>query len=309
MANRNVFHDRSGERGAAHGGDRSGCPAAVHGTAWAARHHRCGCPDAVEAARLYRKRQRTGRLEPVLVSGLGTQRRIRALQAIGHTTADLAGHVGCTSQHITWLSRAHDRGDRVRRDSHDRVRALYAALRGIPGGSVRIAKIAAGRRWARPDQWDDADLDDPTARSDLDYTRAHQHDGTPIYPGDLADLEAAMPIPAACGQTAREQFRRDRDRRIAAQLGVTVDRLHRARHSHGLSWGSPWSDADILDVRDRYLAEVVPGRITAQQLAEQVGMTGQQLARVLSGRARPHLALTDIRTGRPRANRTAAQVA
>lgn len=99
------------------------------------------------------------------VDATGSIRRIRALMAIGHFSYDIATAGDLDKSIIVHLTNGHL--TTVRADTADKIRTAYAALCGKPGGSVRNRRRAAREGWPSPIAWDD-DIDDPTAKPDLD---------------------------------------------------------------------------------------------------------------------------------------------
>lgn len=258
--------------------DRAGCTATRHGTPGAKRNLGCTCPDAAEALRIYKKRQRHGLLTPKFVDGIGTQRRIRALQAIGHTTTELAAHLGCTSQHLTWLAKAHDRGDHVHRDSADRITALYQQLHDVPGTSARAARLAAAKGWARPEHWADVDIDDPAAVSDLAYQRTTDRP---------AGVDAAWLASPAGGSLDHDQ--------IATRLGVTAHDVERMLLGTAMAGTrAHLSEDQVYEIRDRWVAEHAAGNLDRARLAGDYKIGQPALLAVITGRSPKHLGLTDL---------------
>lgn len=113
---------------------------------------------------------------PMTIPALGTQRRIRALQAIGWRISDIADALGLANSRGVcqplWqlLTR-----DVVRRTTAERVAALYDQWCMTPGpAAARNAAMARRRGWAPPLAWDD--IDDPmeiphTTESQKNYKR------------------------------------------------------------------------------------------------------------------------------------------
>lgn len=93
----------------------------------------------------------------VLVSRVGTVRRIQALMAIGWTHQLMK--IECGHETATTV---HQSGDRVTVDLADDVAAMYERLSMTPGPSKRTADRAARRGYAPPLAWDD-DIDSPGA--------------------------------------------------------------------------------------------------------------------------------------------------
>ena len=126
--------------------DRSGCPAPVHGTR-SAYHRRCRCPDAKRAKAWYAKRWAAGALPPGWIDATGARRRVRALQAIGYSLAELAEHLGYRSE--ASFGRMFQL-DRVTRTRPERIARLYERLCMTPGPSRRSVLAARRRGWPPP---------------------------------------------------------------------------------------------------------------------------------------------------------------
>lgn len=133
------------------------CTAPRHGTWVAAQKFACSCPVAVEALRVYRKRHREGRLEPLLVDVLGSQRRLRALMAIGYAERKLAAELGWTLRMVNGVVIGEHKTIRVSKACA--VADLYERLCGTAGDSQRTRGWAQRRGWLPPLAWDD--IDDP----------------------------------------------------------------------------------------------------------------------------------------------------
>lgn len=99
----------------------------------------------------------------------GTQRRIRALSAIGWSRDELARRLGFTSTYgvSSWLhySRRYITAANARA-----VRDLYNTLGMTPGPSSRAIGRAQRSGWPPPLAWDDETIDDPAAQP-LDIAR------------------------------------------------------------------------------------------------------------------------------------------
>jgi len=141
--------------------DRSVCPAPRHGTVSSYYNAGCRCADAREAYRIYRKRAREGRHQPALVSSIGTQRRLRALAAIGWDINTLAHRGGY--QPIAIRNWRAARCPRIKKVQAARIAALYEQLCGTQGPSSRSRGHARRHGWAPPLLWDELDIDDPAA--------------------------------------------------------------------------------------------------------------------------------------------------
>lgn len=90
------------------------------------------------------------------VPALGTQRRLQALAAIGHSLGDIGAELGITQQAVTQVLRR----DVVAASTAAKVAELYSRLENTEGSSVRARTWALKRGWLAPIFWDD--IDDPT---------------------------------------------------------------------------------------------------------------------------------------------------
>lgn len=108
------------------------------------------------------KRYRLGAVAH-LQSGLGTARRLRALQAIGWTVNDLAGRLGVHESRIRQLANEY-RGGTVTERVARQVAQLYRELENMPGPSESVRRRCERRGWAPPIAWDYDTLDDPQAQ-------------------------------------------------------------------------------------------------------------------------------------------------
>lgn len=144
--------------------DRTGCGAPRHGTVNDYRYG-CRCPAAREDKRLTDKRRREGRHRARLVPGIGSRRRLQALNALGWTLKQLAAELGWSIQ----ATQAVTTGVHplVRASTRDAIAALYDRL-GATRGPSEVARTKALRRGYMPPQaWDD-DIDNPAAAPLLD---------------------------------------------------------------------------------------------------------------------------------------------
>ncbi len=122
----------------------------------------CRCPAAREAWRLYYKRRRHGRQPALVVSSLGTARRLQALAAIGWSVIALADQLGYHRSGVANLQVR--RRAQILRSTADRVAEVYERLSMTLGpADVRTRKRAARLGWAPPLAWDD--IDSPTGRA------------------------------------------------------------------------------------------------------------------------------------------------
>jgi hypothetical protein len=104
-----------------------------------------------------------------LVDRCGTQRRLRALIALGWTARYLTRRLGMSSRTMGLLTA--DIGAPVQAATRARVATLYDELAltiPAPSRGTTIARNVARRNgWAPPLAWDDDTIDDPDARPDL----------------------------------------------------------------------------------------------------------------------------------------------
>jgi hypothetical protein len=129
--------------------------------------------DAWEAAHARRRAQvnacvkrRTLHRAKLTVPAVGTQRRLRALFALGWSYEDMGSRLGIRKARVSHLvNETPKRGVYLR--TRDKVAALYDELSmTIPQGweHERIRRWAAKRGFAPPLAWDDDRIDDPAAR-------------------------------------------------------------------------------------------------------------------------------------------------
>lgn len=90
----------------------------------------------------------------------GTRRRIRALQALGHTQDTIAAEVRTTQWQIHSIS---TRQKVVRYAFAQRVAEAYRVLAEEKGACAPARRRAAEAGWAPPAAWDDDTIDDPAA--------------------------------------------------------------------------------------------------------------------------------------------------
>ena len=117
------------------------------------------CRDAHAAQhQAFKARKYLQRLDALCVDPRPTQRRIRALQAIGWRLSDidrLLGGPGVSNGVWNMLQQPT-----VHVDTAARVAALYDWLHMRPGPSERTRALAVMRGWAPPLAWDDIDNDE-----------------------------------------------------------------------------------------------------------------------------------------------------
>lgn len=95
--------------------------------------------------------------KPPTIDATGTQRRIRALMALGWPGRELGRRLGCSAEHVQNITRAERHY--VRRATAERIDALYRELCMTVGPSRITAMRAAARGFAPPLAWDDIDND------------------------------------------------------------------------------------------------------------------------------------------------------
>lgn len=95
------------------------------------------------------------------VDRTGTQRRLRALIALGWSAQYLTARLRASSRTVGVL--VADEGPSIRASTRANVAALYDELWATPGPSSRARKIAARKGWLVPAWWDDDTIDDPAA--------------------------------------------------------------------------------------------------------------------------------------------------
>lgn len=109
--------------------------------------------------------------DAAVVDGTGTQRRLRALVAIGWSQTKLAARVGMTLHRLNQVVLADD--PHITVATRRAVTALYDRLwdatppaqdKASRVARTRARNYAAARGWAVPLAWDDSAIDDPQAR-------------------------------------------------------------------------------------------------------------------------------------------------
>jgi hypothetical protein len=94
------------------------------------------------------------------IDATGSARRLRGLQAIGHTTYAIADGTNTTRSLIIPIL---DGRPLIRRALADRITAGYRVMSQTPGSAARSINRAKARGWAPPAAWDDDQIDDPNA--------------------------------------------------------------------------------------------------------------------------------------------------
>lgn len=191
------------------------CPAPRHGT-YSAYRKGCRCPVAREDWRLYYKRRKQGRAQPLLISAAGTRRRIEALEALGWTGAQIAAAAGLHARRPGAILGF----DRVTTTTADAIERAYDLLSMRIGPSVKTRARAAAKGWAPPLAWDDDEIDDPDARPAIGE------------PGDVDDVHVRLNRAERTAAIRTLHGRHLNDEQIAARLHMTTAAVckHRARH-------------------------------------------------------------------------------
>ncbi|WGL50665.1 hypothetical protein P5P86_11890 [Nocardioides sp. BP30] len=130
-------------------------------------------------ARSYAKRRYLAGGAPLMVSSLGTARRLQALAALGWTTIDLAPLLGVSPSRVGHMTTGMY--GQVFRSTAARVAAVYDELsmqvpvdpeetqRYLVKVHERQRKMALAKGYAPPLAWDDDQLDDPKARPAVEW--------------------------------------------------------------------------------------------------------------------------------------------
>lgn len=107
------------------------------------------------------------------VDATGSVRRLQALVAIGWPTRELAIRLG-GRDHGTVTDITSHNNQTIRRDTAERIKAVYDELWDQPGPSSESARRATTRGWLPPLAWDDDSIDDPNVGPRLDAVRKHK---------------------------------------------------------------------------------------------------------------------------------------
>lgn len=140
--------------------DRGDCAAPIHGDRFAYRAG-CRCADALAAMAAERRRLRNAHVlgVPMVVPSLGSQRRIRALMALGWTEALIGAEMGFVTPSTI---RGALRNATVTARTAERIAEVYERLSMRQGPSVRTRMLAQRKGWLPPLAWDS--IDDPNER-------------------------------------------------------------------------------------------------------------------------------------------------
>ncbi|MFE3195018.1 hypothetical protein ACFXHA_38850 [Nocardia sp. NPDC059240] len=96
------------------------------------------------------------------VAGVGAQRRLQALVAIGYPQTHLARELEMLPTNLGPLLHGGQEAVTIRR--HRQIAALFDRLEMVPGPSDAAREYARTKRWAVPMQWDRETIDDPATR-------------------------------------------------------------------------------------------------------------------------------------------------
>lgn len=162
----------------------------LHGSLDGYKNHACRCePCRVYYSRYNKRREylaQSGR--SLRVEAAGTQRRIRALMALGYGLPVLAAELGIATGNLS--KKFHQ--PYVLRTTAERVAELYERLSMAPlptGNSAeRTRSIGRSRGWAPPLAWDDID-NDPAPSGMRDRHNNRNYDGR-----DLIDEATVLRI-------------------------------------------------------------------------------------------------------------------
>jgi hypothetical protein len=234
----------------------SDCTGTRHGTYSAVRQNGCRCPDGLQDRYRYEKRQTSGRLQPAMVDGTGTTRRLQAMNALGYGCYYLATRLDSDRKYVRRLMD----GDKtqVHRTTSAAIKELYRDLVDKPAkwnpdyyphmtAAEREARIALTARGAErhgyllPGRWGDGAIDDPQAGPESDGRSGHGQRpngdavrelirmGSPA--DDIRQTYRAIPAAERAGVVADLTGRGKSTAEIAGLLGIsdrTVTRLRGA---------------------------------------------------------------------------------
>lgn len=99
-----------------------------------------------------------------LVPAIGVQRRLHALQRIGHSNSYIAQHLGCPASHVGNLAKR----TAVRGSTWQRVFDAYETLSATPGTSQKSVDLAIKAGRPSPMSWEGVDIDHPDSVPILD---------------------------------------------------------------------------------------------------------------------------------------------
>ena len=224
-----VLLNAGGRRGVDLGQLNPGCTAGYHGTPTAYTKAKCRCSHAREAYRIYKKRLREGRTEPVLLDASGTRRRVQAMWRLGHPSRVIAAESGLNESQV----RKFCRQPFITPGNRDLIVAAYRRLIVRPGSSAWTRNHAAAAGYPLPVQWG-ADIDDPNAVPD------------PIEPEpDTGEVDESAVELALSGHPVPLT---DQELIAAVQVGT----------ARGVG---PWTLAQLLDLDARVVRRLLQGDV------------------------------------------------
>lgn len=155
------------------------------------------------------------------VDATGTRRRVQALIAYGYSQRDISRRLGYAADNLSTL--VHGDLTTVKQSTHDRVAALFDELSTRPGTDTRARNRGLREGWPLPLDWDDDEIDNPTATAERSPERHYD----PRF--DIERVEWRREKVATLtrlGLSANE---------IGAQLRVTERTVQRDRSALGLA--------------------------------------------------------------------------
>lgn len=156
-----------------------------------------------------------------LINAVGTLRRIRALMAIGFPQAFIARHMGMSDGNFSDFAKCPAvtaRNARALRAVYDQLSTRNPAALGVPRASItRSSRHAERENWPKPLEWDDDEIDDPTAQPHTGHMEGPQR---PRRADAL--LEDALFIVEHSAVDLAERKQREQ---VAARLTISIDYL------------------------------------------------------------------------------------
>lgn len=225
------------------------CTAARHGTLTAAVDHGCTCPAARAIRNRNAKRSKTLRLlgRPQLVPAIGSQRRIRALMAIGWRSRDIAQRIGWVSGELDPIFRRPS----IRRETAERIRAVYDALADIPGPSEQTYRRARRAGYLPPLWYDDDTIDDPNYQPLV-------HNGAQVEESRVDVPDPVVVERLIAGEPPLHVTKHERAEavRILNSRDVTVSEISRRLHMSGARVTQILDGQRVLPTNETHATEV-----------------------------------------------------
>ena len=164
----------------------------------------------------------------MLVPAVGAQRRVQALQAIGHKQSDIDAAAGLRPRIAKYVADRQP-GVSITFDKHAAIARAYEALWSKPGSYERGRREAIARGYAPPLAWDDDTIDDPNATPDLgaETPRPQGGAGRPFAEvvEDVEDILSWEPYTTATELAHRLGYRDSSGIQIALRRGERTDLL------------------------------------------------------------------------------------